>query len=109
MFWCILGYGPSSPEYRGHSQGPERVAAVVEWRCAAGASHLAGGRATAVGERHQRATDFGILPFDSTGHSQGRPSLSNRGPRRALYEKQRPGAASLLEGSQKQRIIAMVC
>ena len=28
---------------------------------------------------------------------------------RALYEKQRPGAASLLEGSQKQRIIAMVC
>jgi putative transposase len=31
------------------------------------------------------------------------------GLERALYEKQRPGAASLLEGSQKQRIIAMVC
>jgi putative transposase len=28
---------------------------------------------------------------------------------RALYEKQRPGAASLLEDAQKQRIIAMVC
>jgi transposase len=28
---------------------------------------------------------------------------------RALYDKQRPGAASLLETSQKQRIIAMVC
>ena len=28
---------------------------------------------------------------------------------RALYEKQRPGAAELLEASQKQRIIAMVC
>jgi putative transposase len=27
----------------------------------------------------------------------------------ALYEKQRPGAAILLEDSQKQRIIAMVC
>jgi putative transposase len=27
----------------------------------------------------------------------------------ALYEKQRPGAAGLLEDSQKQRIIAMVC
>ena len=27
----------------------------------------------------------------------------------ALYEKQRPGAAALLEDSQKQRIIAMVC
>lgn len=28
---------------------------------------------------------------------------------RALYEKGRPGAAALLEDSQKQRIIAMVC
>ena len=28
---------------------------------------------------------------------------------RALYEKQRPGAEKLLEDSQKQRIIAMVC
>jgi len=27
----------------------------------------------------------------------------------ALYEKQRPGAASVLDQSQKQRIIAMVC
>ena len=27
----------------------------------------------------------------------------------ALYEKQRPGAAAVLETSQKQRIIAMVC
>lgn len=31
------------------------------------------------------------------------------GLERALYEKQRPGAAALLEDSQKQRIIAMVC
>jgi transposase len=31
------------------------------------------------------------------------------GLERALYEKQRPGAAELLENSQKQRIIAMVC
>src|SRR5215467_9650064 len=28
---------------------------------------------------------------------------------RALYEKQRPGAAEVLDTSQKQRIIAMVC
>ena len=27
----------------------------------------------------------------------------------ALYEKQRPGAAAVLDASQKQRIIAMVC
>jgi putative transposase len=31
------------------------------------------------------------------------------GLERALYEKQRPGAAQVLEDSQKQRIIAMVC
>jgi putative transposase len=31
------------------------------------------------------------------------------GLERALYEKQRPGAAALLDDSQRQRIIAMVC
>jgi putative transposase len=31
------------------------------------------------------------------------------GLERALYERERPGAATLLEDSQKQRIIAMVC
>jgi putative transposase len=31
------------------------------------------------------------------------------GLERALYEKHRPGAAALLEDSQRQRIIAMVC
>jgi putative transposase len=31
------------------------------------------------------------------------------GLERALYEKERPGAASRLEEGQKQRIIAMVC
>lgn len=33
----------------------------------------------------------------------------NSGLEQALYDKQRPGAASLLEASQRQRIIAMVC
>jgi putative transposase len=31
------------------------------------------------------------------------------GLNRALYEKQRPGAAEVLDESQKQRVIAMVC
>ena len=31
------------------------------------------------------------------------------GLQEALYDKQRPGAASLLDDSQRQRIIAMVC
>jgi putative transposase len=33
----------------------------------------------------------------------------NEGLDRALYEKQRPGAAELLSDQEKQRIIAMVC
>lgn len=33
----------------------------------------------------------------------------NGGLDRALYEKQRPGAASVLDDAQRQRIIAMVC
>ena len=33
----------------------------------------------------------------------------NNGLERALYERPRPGAAEILEDSQKQRIIAMVC
>lgn len=33
----------------------------------------------------------------------------SRGLERAFYKKERPGAAALLEDSQKQRIIAMVC
>jgi hypothetical protein len=31
------------------------------------------------------------------------------GLERALYEKQRPGAAEILDQNQKQRLIAMVC
>jgi transposase len=38
------------------------------------------------------------------GHRYQREGLE-----RALYEKERPGAAALLEDSQRQRIIAMVC
>ena len=36
-------------------------------------------------------------------------AIEQGGLERALYEKERPGAAALLENSQKQRIIAMVC
>ena len=48
-------------------------------------------------------------PAHPTGHSQTRPSLSAGGLDGALYEKQRPGAAEVLDANQKQRIIAMVC
>ena len=43
-----------------------------------------------------------------TVHDIGR-RYQNGDLNRALYDKQRPGAAELLDISQKQRIIAMVC
>ena len=49
-------------------------------------------------------------PTDSTGHSQNRPPLPTRRLGSARYtRRQRPGAAEVLDDSQKQRIIAMVC
>lgn len=50
-----------------------------------------------------------VIPLTSQairrlGHRYEQTGLSG-----ALYEKQRPGAAEVLEASQKQRIIAMVC
>ena len=51
----------------------------------------------------------GVVPLTpqairKVGHRYQRGGLEE-----ALYEKQRPGAAELLEDNQKQRIIAMVC
>jgi putative transposase len=51
----------------------------------------------------------GVIPMTpqairKVGHRYQQGSVA-----RALYDKQRPGAAELLEDSQKQRIIAMVC
>ena len=43
------------------------------------------------------------------GHPQGGASLSAKRLERALYERPRPGAAEVLDESQKQRLIAMVC
>ena len=51
----------------------------------------------------------GILPLTSqTIRNIGR-RYQRDGLERALYEKQRPGAAEVLDSSQKQRLIAMVC
>jgi transposase len=50
-----------------------------------------------------------VVPFTpqairTIGHRYRRGGLES-----ALFEKQRPGAAAVLDESQKQRIIAMVC
>jgi putative transposase len=51
----------------------------------------------------------GVIPLTAQAIRRVGHRYEEGGLARALYEKQRPGAAELLEDSQKQRIIAMVC
>jgi putative transposase len=51
----------------------------------------------------------GLVPLTSQAIRNIGRRYQQGGLGRALYEKQRPGAAEVLDGSQKQRLIAMVC
>jgi transposase len=51
----------------------------------------------------------GMLPLTAQAIRKIGHRYQEAGLERALYEKERPGAVALLEDSQKQRIIAMVC
>ena len=99
----------SSPAYRSHHQGSESTPRIVEWRCAASASRSARFGTFPTGKGRQRTTDCfrcSLTPqaIRNVGHR-----YQSGGLERALNEKQRPGAAEVLDDSQKQRLIAMVC
>ena len=51
----------------------------------------------------------GMMPLTAQAIRKIGHRYQQAGLERALYEKERPGAVALLEDSQKQRIIAMVC
>jgi putative transposase len=51
----------------------------------------------------------GMVPLTAQAIRKIGHRYQQDGLQRALYEKERPGAAALLEDSQKQRMIAMVC
>jgi putative transposase len=51
----------------------------------------------------------GVIPLTAQAVRNVARRYQAGGLDRALYEKQRPGAAEVLEDSQKQRLIAMVC
>jgi putative transposase len=51
----------------------------------------------------------GMVPLTAQAIRKIGHRYQQGGLERALYEKERPGAATLLEDSQKKRIIAMVC
>ena len=49
------------------------------------------------------------LPLTSKAIRQIAHRYNSNGLQRALYDKQRPGPSQILDDSQKQRIVAMVC
>ena len=51
----------------------------------------------------------GVVPLTAQAIRNVGRRYQKGGLEAALYEKQRPGAAAVLDASQKQRIIAMVC
>ncbi len=51
----------------------------------------------------------GLIPLTSQAIRNIGRRYQQGGLERALYERQRPGAAEVLDESQKQRLIAMVC
>jgi putative transposase len=51
----------------------------------------------------------GVIPLTPQAIRNVARRYQQGGLDRALYEKQRPGAAEVLDESQKQRLIAMVC
>ena len=51
----------------------------------------------------------GIVPLSAQAIRNIGRRYQQGGLARALYERQRPGAAEVLDASQKQRLIAMVC
>ncbi len=64
--------------------------------------HLADGKSAPETARCLRKLTSKTVRMIAHRYEQG-------GLERALYDKQRPGAVPLLDASQKQRIIAMVC
>jgi len=59
--------------------------------------------------RNGRAADRRRAPDAASGPRNLARRYQQGGLERALYDKQRPGAATLLSAQQRQRIIAMVC
>ena len=51
----------------------------------------------------------GVIPLTVQAIRKLGHRYQEGGLERALYEKQRPGAAEVLDDNQKQRLIAMVC
>jgi hypothetical protein len=109
MFWHMLK-GMSRPALRIEvTKGSERAGEDAEQRRSAGAGGAARNGIAATGERRQCAAYCRVHTLTAQAMRKVGHRYIEGGFERAVYEKERPGATSLLEDGQKRRIIAMVC
>ena len=110
MFWRILGVWPVQP-YVLMSQA--RTGRRCENCCSGGVQQVRVVlRAVALSQLAQGVSApriSSVIPLTPQAIRKVGHRYQQGGLERALYEKQRPGAAEVLDDSQKQRIIAMVC
>ncbi len=109
MFWRILGYGPPNPAYPDASERSESVREAPERRRATGAGGSARPGPSATGPRSERPRIAAAVRLTPQAIRRIAHRYRQGGLDRALYERERPGGAALLEESQRQRVIAMVC
>ena len=108
-FGAYSRYGPSTSTHRHRAKGSKRAGEAIEQRRAASSVVL---RALALLQLAKGASApqiASLVPLTSQAIRNIGRRYQQGGLERALYEKQRPGAAEVLDQGQKQRLIAMVC
>ena len=102
-------HGSSTFEHRHRAKGSERTQQAFERRRPAGRVVL---RALALLQLAKGASApqiANVVPLTAQAIRNIGRRYEHGGLDGALYERQRPGAAEVLDDSQKQRLIAMVC
>ena len=108
-FDAYSGYGSSLPGDRCRQEGSAGATQNAEGRSATGPSGPAGIGALHLGEGVSAPQIAKMVPVTPQAIRRLAHRYEQAGLEGALYERQRPGAAEVLDTNQKQRIIAMVC
>ena len=109
MFWLILGYGPSITASRVAPEGPKGTAQSAQRRRQQVRVVLRALALLQLTEGVPAPQIAKVIPLTAQAIRNLVRRYQEGGLDRALYEKQRPGAEEILDDSQKQRLIAMVC
>ena len=103
------GYGPSTPEHRGLAEGSKELAKILRGGVQQVRVVLRALALLQLAKGVSAPRIASVVPLTAQAIRNVGRRYQQGGLDRALYEKQRPGAAEVLDDSQKQRLIAMVC